>query len=153
MNPPKGIIVEAGIGLRCLDVLIRQQGAFTTTWNINNLISIHVTQNVPLFPLPENLDFAIFQLIYTYVKDVDPINDRTARVLNASWRRRPTAVVRDGGENVEPDDVVLLHEPAQDTLPPPQPGQQPHHNPLLSPRHGFRAHLPALLAKLQALTL
>jgi hypothetical protein len=154
VNPPKGIIVEAVTGLRCLDVLIQKEGFFTTTLRIDNLIFTHVTtQNVPLFPLPAELDFQILELIYRYVKDVDRLDDKSARVLNASWRRRPTAVVRDGGENVEPDDVVLLPEPAPDTLPPPQPGQQqPPHDPLLSPR-AFRAHLPALLAKLQALTL
>jgi hypothetical protein len=148
VNPPKGIILQSVIGLRCLYVLIQKQGAFTTLRNIHNLISIHVTQNVPLFPLSENLDFAIFKLIYTYVKDVDPINDRTARVLNANWRRRPTAVVRDGGENVHPDDVVSPPPSAQDTLPLPE----PRHNPLRSPR-GDRARMPALLAKLQALAL
>jgi hypothetical protein len=148
LNPPKGITVEAVTGLRCLDVLIEKDGFFTTTWKIDNYIFMHVTQNVPLFPLPEELDFTILELIYKYIKQVDPLDDRTARVLNANWRRRPTAVVRDGGENVNPDDVVWPPPPAQDTLPLPE----PRHNPLLSPR-GDRARLPALLAKLQALTL
>jgi len=147
-NPPKGITVEAKTGLRCLDYLIKTDGYLTTGWWIDNYIFWHVTQNVPLFPPPQDSEFTILEWIYKYIKDVDPFTDRTSKELNVNFRRRPTAVVRDGGENVNPDDVVWPPPPAQDTRPPPEPR---HFRPL-SPR-GDRARLPALLAKLQALTL